>query len=595
MNKYETRNDVPLKYKWDLTDIFKNIDDFNKSIDEVKEEIKKIDGYVGCTKNSDKLFEFLEFDSELSKKIVNLQVYAMTINDQDLNESFGSELVGKTDSLTTEYHAKVSFFSPELLSLNKDDYNDLFKNEKLIKYKNALDDIYRYKEHVLNKEKEELSSRLTSTLGSYEQLSSTLLNSCNDYGTVTMSDGSIEELMNTNYRRIMKKLPRDKRKEVYEQFNKVKDRYANISAGLLDDYVKTNISLSKIHKYESTWDEKLFDLELSNKVFDSMIDSALETKDILKKYYDLKSKVLKIDKCAPWDAPIELYETDKEYTIEEACDLVLKALEPLGEDYIKHFKNVIDNRCIDFCQYKGKRSGGYCVSSPGVKNSKILMSFNYDLQSVSTIAHESGHNVHHQYLYENNFSEYSIVPYVVSEVASLTNEFLLSNYLINNGSREEALSGISNILAVFNSNFYGGILDGNFEREFYKYVENGGTLTKDFLYDLCAKNLLKFYPVEIESEYQKGSWISISHFYMFYYLFSYSICVSVASYVSKEILSGNKEMLDKYISFLKTGSDYSVSDIYKVLGVDLENKNIYLDAIDNFSSLIDKFDEIYNK
>ena len=595
MNKYKTRNDVPLKYRWDLTDIFKNIDDFNKSIDEVKEEIKKIDGYVGCTKNSDKLFEFLEFDSELSKKIVNLQVYAMTINDQDLNESFGSELVGKTDSLTTEYHAKVSFFSPELLSLNKDDYNDLFKNEKLIKYKNALDDIYRYKEHVLNKEKEELSSRLTSTLGSYEQLSSTLLNSCNDYGTVTMPDGSIEELMNTNYRRIMKKLPRDKRKEVYEQFNKVKDRYANISAGLLDDYVKTNISLSKIHKYESTWDEKLFDLELSNKVFDSMIDSALETKDILKKYYDLKSKVLKIDKCAPWDAPIELYETDKEYTIEEACDLVLKALEPLGEDYIKHFKNVIDNRCIDFCQYKGKRSGGYCVSSPGVKNSKILMSFNYDLQSVSTIAHESGHNVHHQYLYENNFSEYSIVPYVVSEVASLTNEFLLSNYLINNGSREEALSGISNILAVFNSNFYGGILDGNFEREFYKYVENGGTLTKDFLYDLCAKNLLKFYPVEIESEYQKGSWISISHFYMFYYLFSYSICVSVASYVSKEILSGNKEMLDKYISFLKTGSDYSVSDIYKVLGVDLENKNIYLDAIDNFSSLIDKFDEIYNK
>ena len=216
MNKYETRNDVPLKYRWDLTDIFKNIDDFNKTIDEVKEEIKKIDSYVGCTKNSDKLFEFLEFES-------------------------------------------------------KEDYNDLYKNEKLAKYKKSLDDIYRYKDHVLNEKEEELSSRLTSTLGSYEQLSSTLLNSCNDYGSFTMPDGNIEELMNTNYRRIMKKLPRDKRKEVYEQFNKVKDRYSNISAGLLDDYVKTNISLSKVHRYESTWDEKLFDLELSNKVFDSMI------------------------------------------------------------------------------------------------------------------------------------------------------------------------------------------------------------------------------------------------------------------------------------------------------------------------------------
>ena len=222
MNKYETRNDVPLKYRWDLTDIFKNIDDFNKTIDEVKEEIKKIDSYVGCTKNSDKLFEFLEFDSELTQKIVNLQVYAMTINDQDLKESFGSELVGKIDNLTTEYHAKVSFFSPELLSLSKEDYNDLYKNEKLAKYKKSLDDIYRYKDHVLNEKEEELSSRLTSTLGSYEQLSSTLLNSCNDYGSFTMPDGNIEELMNTNYRRIMKKLPRDKRKEVYEQFNKVK-------------------------------------------------------------------------------------------------------------------------------------------------------------------------------------------------------------------------------------------------------------------------------------------------------------------------------------------------------------------------------------
>ena len=595
MNKYETRNDVPLKYKWDLTDIFKNIDDFNKTADEVREEIKKIDSYIGCTKNSDKLLEFLEFDTNLSLKIVDLNIYAMLINDQDLNESLGVELVGKINTLELEYDTKSSFFSPELLSLGKNDYNDLFKNEKLLKYKSILDDIYRYKNHILEKNEEELCSRLTGTSSSYSQMSSTLLNSCNDYGSVTMPDGSVEKLMTTNYRRIVKKLPRDKRKEVYEQFNEVKDRYANISAGLLDDYVKTNVALSKIHKYDSTWDENLFDLELSNKVFESLIASAIDTKDILKKYYDLRSKVLKIDKCAPWDAQIELYETDKEYTIEEACDLVLKALKPLGEDYVNHFKHVIEDRCVDFCQYKGKCSGGYNISSPDIKNSKILMSFNYDLQSVSTLAHESGHHVHHQYLCENNIKEYRHAPSIIAEVASLTNEFLLSNYLINNGSREEALSGLSNILGTFEVNFYGGIQEGNLEQEFYKYVEYGGTLTKDYLYDLCEKSLLKFYPNEIQSKYEKGAWITRSHYYMFYYLFSYSICVSVASYVSKEILSGNKEMLDKYISFLKTGSAQSVSDVDKVLGIDLENKNIYLDAIDNFSSLIDKFDEIYNK
>ena len=149
MNKYETRNDVPLKYKWDLTDIFKNIDDFNKTADEVREEIKKIDSYIGCTKNSDKLLEFLEFDTNLSLKIVDLNIYAMLINDQDLNESLGVELVGKINTLELEYDTKSSFFSPELLSLGKNDYNDLFKNEKLLKYKSILDDIYRYKNHIL--------------------------------------------------------------------------------------------------------------------------------------------------------------------------------------------------------------------------------------------------------------------------------------------------------------------------------------------------------------------------------------------------------------------------------------------------------------
>ena len=151
------------------------------------------------------------------------------------------------------------------------------------------------------------------------------------------------------------------------------------------------------------------------------------------------------------------------------------------------------------------------------------------------------------------------------------------------------------LVNTFENNFYGGIQEGNLEQEFYRYVEDGGTLTKDYLYDLCEKSLLKFYPNEIQSNYEKGAWITRSHYYTFYYLFSYSICVSVASYVSKEILSGNKEMLNKYINFLKTGNEYSVEDIYNVLGIDLEDKKVYLNAIDNFSSLIDKFDELYSK
>ncbi len=595
MENYKTRNDVPEKYKWDLTDFFKDINEFNIEADKVSKQINLISNYIGCTEDSDRLFEYIEFSNELSSNILNLAIYAMLINDQDLSKSDGVECVGKISNIETEYMVKSSFFEPELLKLSNEDFNKLFNNKKLLKYKELLNDIYRYKEHVLPKEEEELVSLLTQTAENYSQMSSTLLNSNHDYGEVIMEDGTKEKLMSTNYRRLMKKCSREKRKDIYIQFNKVIDRYASTNASLLDGYVKTNVILSKIHKYKSTWDQKLFDLELSDKVFDSLTKVAIDKKNILKKFYDLKSRVLNINKCLPWDSPIELYKINKEYTIEEAQDIILNSLKPLGDDYINHFKNVFDDRCIDYCQYKGKCSGGYNVSSTTIKNSKILMSFNYDLESISTISHEGGHHVHHQYIYENNIDVYRNIPNIVAEVASLTNEFLLSYYLSNSDDKEEALVGLSNIIGVFVSNFFGAVQEADMEREFYKYVEAGGTLTKDYLDKLSEESIIKFYPKEkLDHEYEKNLWTKISHYFMFYYLFSYAVCVSVASYVSNEILSGNKEMLDKYMKFLKTGNDVKIIDIFKILGINLEEENVYIKAVDNFELLLNKFNKLYS-
>ena len=224
------------------------------------------------------------------------------------------------------------------------------------------------------------------------------------------------------------------------------------------------------------------------------------------------------------------------------------------------------------------------------------MSFNYDLESISTLAHESGHHVHHQYLFENNIDVYRNVSVSVAEVASLTNEFLLSYYLVENGKREEALAGLSNIIGTFESNFFGAIWEADMEREFYKYVEKGGTLTKEYLYNLTEKMLLKYLPKEkLDSEYEKNQWTLRSHYYNFYYLFSYAICVSVASYVSKEIINKNDKMLEKYMKFLKTGSNVDIMDIFKVLGVNIEDEKVYIEAINNFDSLLNEFDRLYNE
>lgn len=595
MEKYNTRNDVPIKYRWDLTDFYKTKEDFYNEYEKVKNEFVELKKYKGKLKESEKLLEFLKKNVSIKNKIIDLYIYAITQSDEDLSNSQAKEDLGKIDELETNYSIITSFFKPELLSLTKEEYEKLFDNEKLLKYKVLLDEDYRYKEHVLDSEKEALVSSLTNTLSSYSQMSSTLLNLCHDYGKVIMDDGTEETLTNTNYRSLMQKLSREKRKQVYNQFNKVKKQYAEISAGLLNNYVKTEKTLANIYNYKTTWDSKLFDLRLSDKVFQVLIDACVENKDVIKKYWDLKAEVFNVDRIMPWDNTIKLYESDKEYTIEEAQKIVLEAIKPLGEDYYIHFKRLIDERCVDYCQYKGKCSGGYNISSSDKINSKILMSFNGNFESISTLIHEGGHFTNHQYMYENNDEIYSGNYNIVAEVASLTNECLLSNYFANSDNKKDALVGLSNLLSVIYSNLFGAVQEGDFEKEMYKYVENGGVLTKEFLCNLNEESLKKFYPIEeLDSEYESISWVSRSHFYMFFYLLSYAVCISVAIFVSNEIIKGNKEMIEKYIKFLKTGWNVNITDTFKILGIDLEDKKIYESAIKKFDETIEEFKKLYN-
>jgi len=596
MSKYSSRNDVPLKYKWDLGFLYESDEKWNADFIKAQNEIKNIDKYVGKLNNPNSLYEFLEFDSTLSSTIMNLYIYAMTKLDEDLSNSNYQEMLGKADVLDNMYSIATSFFEPEILSISKDDFEKIIDDEKLKKYKVILKNKYRYKDHVLTKDEEKIVSSLTNTAASYEQLSSNLLNSCHKYGTVIMPDGTKEEIMSTNYRKIMKELPRNKRKQVYEKYHEVLDQYASINAGLLNDYVKTDTTLSNLYKFNSSWERKLFGVELSGDVYKSLISTVKSAKKVISKYYKLKSKVLNLNGYKPWDAPLELYKSDKKYSIEDAQEMVRGALKPLGDDYVKHYDSIVKDRSVDYCQYKNKRSGGYDVSSLDKKKSLILMSFNDDLSSVSTLAHESGHNVHHQYLYENNNLIYRGQKIIVCEVASLTNECLLSNYLINKGAKSEALSGLSNIIDVILINFISATQEGEMELDFHKHVENGGIITKDYMCNLAEESLKEYYPIrKLASKYEAIDWARRSHYYEAFYLFSYAISISAALYVSGEILNGNKEMLDNYLRFLKTGSNNNVLETYKVLGIDLNDKKVYEYAVKCLNDFIDTFDKLYKE
>ena len=594
MQKYNNRSEVPEEFKWDLTPFFNNEEEFNNTLVKCSKLIEELKDYVGCTKDSNRLYEFLQKQVIAIALWEDLYVYAYLINDQELGISENIVRKNKTEKLEMTLMQNSSFFAPELLKLSKDEYEKLFEeNPKLNEFRADLDRTYREKEHILTENEEKIVAELTTAMNHYDDMSSNLLNSQHNYGKVKLDDGSVVTIATNNYRTLMKENNRDVRKKVYNLFNKKISEYSQTNALLLNSYVSMNEAIAKIRKYKSSWDSKLFGLNLSDKVFKTLVSTTESNYDKINRYYDIKRRALGLDILNRYDVSMELAKCAKSYSIPEAQSLVREAIKPLGNEYLAKYVKIINNRYVDYCQYKGKCSGAYSFSTID-QDSRILMSFNYNLDSVSTLAHESGHNVHHQFVNENNDLQYRNPSSIVAEVVSLTNECLLSSYLAKNGkTKEEQLAGISNILGVITSNLFDAVREGKLEQDIYKEVLKNGMVTKDFLDKKSKSSLKKMYGPAVKCDkYAANSWVTRSHYYMHFYLYSYSICISVATNVAKKILEGDTNMLENYYKFMKLGSDKWPMEAFEVLGVDLESSEVYQNAIDYFDDLLDQYEEI---
>lgn len=592
MEHYDNRESVPSKYKWDLTSFFKDEEEFNQVFNNTKSKINDLGTYVGCTSSDIKTKEFLDLYIEVLADWEDLFVYSSLINDEVVGISKNIERKSSCELLLDEFNHNVNFFDPELLKLSEEEANKLINSEVLSDYKFYLENLYRNKDHVLSEKEERILNEFNSFSATYHDMASTLLYGEHDYGEVVMPDGSIKTLAPNNLASIMKKLPRDERKKTREQFYKIVDKYSRSNALYLNEYVRMNERLALLRNHNSAWDEYLFNANMSNNVFFKLISACEKRVDVIKKYYDVRKKGLKLDELHFYDLALDISNNDKEYSIEEGIDIIKEALKPLGDEYLSRFNKIIDNRYIDFCSYKGKYIGGYSFST-FKQDSRILLSYNGDMDSISTIIHESGHNIHQQYVSENNHMIYHALDSIVSEVPSLTNESLLSMYLINNGDKDEKIKGFENLLMVSFSNLFDAVREGKMELDMYNYVKDGGMLTKEFMDNLAEESMKKYYGESIIfDDYVKNSWVNRTHYFNSFYLFSYAICMCVSLYSCKKILDGDKDYLDKYKKFLKLGADNWSIDAFKVLGFDLEDEKIYLDSIDYLEELVNKFDTV---
>lgn len=596
METYENRNAVPEKYKWNLTDFFENEADFQKCYQKTEKEISDLENYKGCTKDPQKLYDFLELELQVCIDFENLFNYSYLINDQELGISKNIERKNKVTQLQMKLDNYTNFFHPELLKLSKTEYENLFIQEKkLEKYRKELDKIYREKEYILSEDNEYILSNLTSVMNHYEEIASNLQNNEIDYGTMKIH-GKEEQIAVNNYRKFMKEKNSDIRKNVYASFWGKLKQHRETFASLLNSYIGMESTCAKLRNYKSAWEKKLFLENFTNNMFEALVNVTEKNVDILQKYYCLRKEVLNLDILHRYDMSLELSNTSTEYTIEEAQNIIKDALNPLGEKYLDKFEKIIKNRDIDYCQYKGKCSGGYCMFSM-TQDARILMSYLGDFTSISTMIHESGHHIHAQILKENNPEHYRNCSLYIAEVPSLLNECLLSSYMAEHGkTKEDKLKGIENILGVIVSNLFGAVREGNMERKMYEEIEQGGSLTSEFLENLSYNSLQKYYgnTVHLDEE-SRYEWIMRSHYYCNFYLYSYAICICVASSLAFDILNKKEGTLEKYYQFLQAGSDQSPLEIFAILGVNLEEDEVYENAIRYFDSLIEKYKEILNR
>lgn len=584
--------------KWNVNDIFKDEEEFNKVYLELETDLEKYNKYKGhLLDNENILCEALDFDNEFNKKLESIYVYAHLNNDQDTSVTKYQTMFGKAYKLYEKYNETTSFMVPELL---KSDYKDLEeyirRNPKLKNYERVLKDIMKYKEHTLSEIEEKLLSSMTTSFNTPDEVYGRLTDTDLKFGFIENEDGKKEELTEKSYRKFIESKNRSVRKTAFTTLLNTYGNFKNTYASLLSSEVSNNNKIASIRGYKSALASSLYKNDIPESIYTNLIDSVKRNIKPLSNFWKLKRKALNVSKLHLYDvnAPI-VSSIDTKYTIKEARDLLFKSLDVLGSTYINDLKSAFTDRWIDFPPNDNKRNGAYCTACYST-HPYVLLSFDGSLNNVSTLAHELGHAMHYYYAINNqSYQDYGYSIFV-AEVASQVNQILLSKYLINNTKDIEMKKYlIDDLIRDFKAAIYRQTMFADFEREIHNLEQNGEVLTHEVLSDLYYKLNIEYNGDNIiVDECVKYEWERIPHFYMNFYVYQYATAYAAAIKISLDILNKKPKAVDNYLEFLKLGATKTPIDSLKVAGVDMNDSQVLDEAFKYFDDLVSELSNLYD-
>lgn len=598
MSEFEvkTRDQIEEAFQWDLKALFESDEAFEAAYQEAEESLKELSQFQGkLSEGAEVLSEALDTLLATQRKVSNLGVYAHLKNDQDQTNSKYQVFDAQTSQLYSKYAQAAAYVQPELLAIPQEELDQMIaSNQRLQELSQLLDDFTRYRAHVLPQEQELLLASASEIFSSASKNFGLMNNADFVFPSIKDSEGNDVQLTHSIYGKLLESTDRRVRKDTFQAFYTVYNQFANTLANTLSTQIKTNNYFAKVRGFKSARERALFDNNIPEAVYDTLLDTVGERLDLLHQYVELRKELLAIEDLEMYDMYTPLLgEPALSFTYEEAKEITLKALAPMGEEYLAIIKEAFDDRWIDVYENKGKRSGAY---SSGTYDSKpyILMNWQDNLNNLYTLVHELGHSAHSYLTHQNQAYEYGDYSIFLAEIASTTNENLLTSYLLDTYEDVEVRRYVINhFLDGMKGTVYRQSQFAEFEHFMYEQDAAGQPLTDEFLSENYGRINAKYYGEAVNSDSEiKKEWSRIPHFYYNYYVFQYATGFAAATYFANKIYSGDQETLNKYLAFLKSGSSQYAIDTMKTAGLDMTQKDYISEALDVFEARLEEFQSL---
>lgn len=593
------REELPENLTWDLTKIFSSDQEFDEKYLELSEKLKKSEKYKGTLdQGASQFLDAIEFVLSVYRQTEIIYVYAHLKNDQDTGNTEYQALYARASSLFSKVSEAVSWFEPEILQLSDERIWQYFKEEpKLEVYRHYIQQIVDNRAHVLSADQESLLAGAGEIFEASSDTFAVLNNADLVFPTIEGENGEQVQLSHGVYGQLLESTDRSVREAAFKGLYSVYEQFRNTFASTLSTRIKGHNFKAKVRNYSSAREASLSNNHIPESVYDTLVAVVNKHLPLLHRYMELRKRLLEVEKLHMYDlyTPV-LGEAPITFTYEEAKEKALEALKPMGEEYMTIVEKAFSERWIDVVENKGKRSGAYSSGSYDT-NPYILLNWHDTLDQLFTLVHEMGHSVHSYFTRSNQpyvYGDYSIF---LAEIASTTNENILTEYLLETEKDPRVRAYVLNhYLDGFKGTVFRQTQFAEFEHFMHTEDEKGVPLTSEYLSDSYGKLNAKYYGPAVEEDPEiKFEWSRIPHFYYNYYVFQYSTGFSAASALAKRILSQEPDALENYLAYLKAGnSDYPV-EVMKKAGVDMTQAAYIEDAMSMFEQRLNELEELIDR